>query len=349
MSDASNRSHTTTVMVTGASGYLGTHVVNRLLTEGYRVRATVRTPARADELRKVIDDAGLTPSDSLEVAYVDLDSDEGWREAMDGVRFVIHVASPFPAGAPDDEDDLIRPARDGSLRVLAAARDADVERVVMTSSFAAVGYSRNETGRYTEADWTDPSDENTAYIRSKAIAERAAWDFIETEGGGLELSVINPVGIFGPVLGNHLSVSTGIVRAMLDGQMPAVPRMHFGVVDVRDVADLHLRAMTAASAAGERFLAVSGASITFLDLANILAENIGEAASRVPRTELTDDQVLEAAKTDPELRESVSQLGQVPVISAEKARTVLGWVPRSVETTLTETATSLIERELVGA
>lgn len=336
------------VLVTGGSGYVGAHVVVRLLEAGYWVRATVRTAARERELRSLLDEAGVAPGRLVGYARADLSSDIGWAEAVEGVRYVMHVASPFPGADADDEDEVIRPARDGALRVLSAARDAGVERVVLTSSYAAVGYSHGAEQEYTESDWTDPSDENTAYIKSKAIAERAAWDFMDREGGSLELAVINPVGIFGPILSDNLSVSTGFVKAMLDGVLPAVPRQYFGVVDVRDVAEIHLRAMTHPDAAGERFLAVGGASISFLDMAQILSKHLGEAAGGVPTVELTDEQVREAAKTDPGLRESVSQLGQVPVISNLKARSVLGWEPRDVEATIVETGTSLISRGLVA-
>lgn len=331
------------VLVTGGSGFVGSHVVTRLLGEGYRVRTTVRSLSRAEDVRAMV--AGS--SDRLEIVRADLSGDEGWTDAVAGCTYVLHVASPFPAAQPDDPDELIIPARDGALRVLRAARDAGVKRTVLTSSFAAVGYSRNSGSDYDETDWTDPADDNTPYVRSKAFAERAAWDFIEAEGGGLELSVINPSGIFGPLLGPYLSSSIGLVKGMLDGTMPVVPPVYFGVVDVRDVADIHLRAMTHPAAAGERFLASSGETISLLQVARILAQHLGEAASRVPAKELTAEQVREAARSNPALREVVSQLGRIPVLHTEKARDILGWAPRDAQTTIVDTAKSLIRWQLV--
>lgn len=325
------------VLVTGGTGYLGGHTLARLLADGHRVRTTVRDLDRAAEVRAV---AG--PGD-LEVVAADLGADAGWAAATEGVDYVLHLASPFPPAAPENDDEVIRPARDGAVRVLAAAREAGVRRVVLTSSFAAVGYSATPREEYTEADWTDLTDPNSAYVRSKVIAERAAWEQVRAAGGP-ELAVINPAGIFGPVRGGRLSSSVSLVRAMLDGAMPVVPPLYFGVADVRDVADLHVRAMTHPRAAGERFLAAAGESISFLGLARILAEN-GHAVST---TELTAEQVRAAAETDPAMREAAARLGRVPVVRTTKARTVLGWRPRPVGETVADTARSLLaaaERE----
>ncbi|WP_372661219.1 SDR family oxidoreductase [Amycolatopsis kentuckyensis] len=317
------------VLVTGGTGYLGGHTIVRLLADGHRVRATVRDLDRASDVR-----AAVGPGD-LEVVAADLGADDGWAAATKGVDYVLHVASPFPPAAPEDDDEVMRPARDGAVRVLAAAREAGVRRVVLTSSFAAVGYGAVPREEYTEADWTDPADPNSAYIRSKVIAERAAWD---QAAAGPELTVINPAGIFGPVLGGRLSSSVALVRGMLDGAMPVVPPLYFGVVDVRDVADLHVRAMTHPAAAGERFLAAAGEALSFLDLARILASS-GHA---VTVTELTAEQVRAAAETDPAMREAAARLGRVPVIRTEKARSVLGWRTRPVEETVADTARSLV-------
>ncbi|MEU7749430.1 NAD-dependent epimerase/dehydratase family protein [Nonomuraea sp. NPDC049158] len=215
--------------------------------------------------------------------------------------------------------------------------------------FTAVGYSRKASDEYDERDWTDPADDNTAYTRSKTIAERAAWDFVRTEADDLELAVINPTGIFGPLLGPHLSVSTMLVKTMLDGDMPVAPRVFFGVVDVRDVADLHVRAMTHPAAAGQRFLASSGAMISFLRTAQILSDHLGEVAAKVPKLELADEQVRAAARTNPELRAIVDQLGRIPVVRADKARDVLGWQPRDPEAAIADTADSLVRLGLVAS
>src|SRR5262249_8080525 len=191
---------------------------------------------------------------------------------------------PFPPNVPKHEDELIVPAREGTLRVLRASRDAGVKRVVLTSSFAAIGYGHKpRTAPFDETSWTDPDgDDVRPYVKSKTLAERPAWDFIAREGGGLELSVVNPVGVFGPVLGPDYSTSILIVQRLMDGAMPGCPRLSFGVVDVRDVADLHIRAMTDPAASGERFLAVAGDFMSILDIGKVLRNRMGAAARRGP-------------------------------------------------------------------
>ncbi|MFF2383137.1 SDR family oxidoreductase [Streptomyces sp. NPDC058108] len=346
-SDAPGASGVGTVLVTGATGYVGGHLVARLLRDGYRTRVTVREPGREAEVLELVRQAGADRRDLLEFAVADLSADAGWPAAVDGVSHVLHVASPFPATPPEHEDELVRPARDGALRVLSAARAAGVRRVVMTSSFAAVGYTVKPDDRYTEEDWTDPDTVGLpAYHKSKVLAERAAWDFVDADGG-IELTVVNPVGIFGPVLGPRLAASTGIVRSLLTGRMPVVPLMYFGVVDVRDVVDLHLRAMLRPEAAGERFLAVGGPSVSFLAMARTLRAHLPAAADALPSAELTLDEMREAAKTQPALRDAVGLGGRIPVISNAKARSVLGWEPRDVTRTVLDTADSLIELGLV--
>lgn len=325
------------VLVTGANGYLGTRTVCELLDAGYPVRASVRNEHRAAELLNDLARAGFAESSDVRTVVASLDSDEGWEAAVAGVSHVIHVASPFPASTQAaDEDSVVRPARDGALRVLRAARDAGVHRVVMTSSYAAIGYSP-KTGPnpvFTEDDWTNPQHDLQPYIRSKVVAERAAWDFIDREGGDLELTVVNPVGIFGPVTGPKLSTSTAFVGAMLDGSVSSVPRQHFGVVDVRDAAALHVLAMTHPQAAGERFIAVAdGPSVSFLEVANILRGLPDGLGDRAPRSETAES----SDGADPD---------QKPVISNTKAKQ-LGWQPRPARDTITETATSLFALELV--
>ena len=332
------------VLVTGGTGFLGGHTVARLLADGQRVRTTVRDLGRADEVRAAVAAAGIpaqAAQERLEVVAADLANDEGWPEAVAGCEYVLHVASPFYTVDPDRADELIGPARDGSLRVLRAARAAGVRRVVLTSSFAAVGYSLKPGDTYDESDWTDPNDSESPYIRSKAIAEAAAWDFVRREGGP-ELTVINPTGIFGPVLSPRLSSSVALVKAMLDGTSTPMPRLYFGVVDVRDVADLHVRAMTHPKAAGERFLASSGVAISYRQASEIIAEHFGSRVGGLPIRELTDDEVREAARTVPALRDAVARLGRIPVIKTDKAREVFGWAPRGVAETILDTARSLL-------
>jgi dihydroflavonol-4-reductase len=339
-----------TVLVTGGSGFVGSHVILGLLAAGHRVRTTVRSLARESELRETLARGGADAGDRLGFFAADLEKDGGWAEAAAGCDYVHHVASPFPPAQPKDADELIRPAREGTLRVLRAARDARVKRVVLTSSFAAIGYGHGQRGTaYTEDDWTDPDGPAVQpYMQSKTLAERAAWDFIAREGGGLELAVVNPVAIFGPALNGDLSTSIFLIQTMLQGKMPGLPRLWLGVVDVRDVAALHLRAMTDPAAAGERFLAVAGEAMSFHQMAMVLRERLGAAAARVPKRELPDWLVRLVAIVNPLAREAVPRLGIKASASNEKARRVLGWTPRSNEEAIVASAESLIRLGLVS-
>ena len=338
-----------TVLVTGGTGFLGARVVAQLLQAGYRVRTTVRSLDREPDVRAAVEAAGAQAGDALEVVVADLTEDAGWSEAVAGCVYVQHVASPFPGAEPEHDDDLIVPAREGTLRVLRAARQAGVRRVVLTSSFAAIGYGHPATERaYTEADWTDPYAEIGAYVKSKTLAERAAWDFVAREGGGMELTVVNPVGIFGPVLGPDHSASIQMVQGLLEGRMRAgAPRLWFAVVDVRDVADLQLRAMTDPAAAGERFLGAAGDSISMHDIATILREHLGDAARLVPADVLPDEAVRAAAADNPAMGSMLRELGNIRHLTNEKARRVLGWAPRSSEETVLATAESLLQLGLL--
>ncbi|HLG83492.1 MAG TPA: aldehyde reductase [Bradyrhizobium sp.] len=332
------------VLVTGGTGFVAGHIILKLLAAGYTVRTTLRSPDREGRLRKVLESAGMQRADALSCVVADLECDQGWAEAVAGCDRVLHVASPFPVGAPANEDELIGPARNGTLRVLQAARDGGVQRLVMTSSFAAIGYGHPlDRNSFDETDWTNVKAPGvSAYVKSKTLAERAAWDFIAQEGGGLELSVVNPVGIFGPILGEHISASTRIIKRMLDGGMPGCPRIYFGVVDVRDVADLHVRAMTHPAAKGERFLAVAGTCVSMFDVAQMLARRLGEAAARVPRREIPNWQMRIAALFNPEARQTLPNVGKVRNSSNAKARSVLGWEPRPTEEAVVASAESLI-------
>ena len=338
------------VLVTGGSGFVGAHCILALLAAGYRVRTTVRSLSREPEVRAMLARGGAQPGDALEFATADLLQDAGWADAVAGCSYVLHVASPFPGRDPKDENELIQPAREGALRALRAARDAGVTRVVLTSSFAAVGYGTQVLDRpYTEEDWTNPDADVSAYVKSKTLAERAAWDFIDREGGALELAVVNPVGILGPVLGTDLSSSIDLVLRLLKGRVPGLPRVSFGLVDVRDVADLHLRAMTDPAAKGERFLAAADGILTIPEVAHVLREKLGEMARRVPTRTLPDWTVRLAAAIDPSLREVSRRLGNHREVSNAKARRILGWAPRSNEELLVATAESLVELGLVPA
>jgi nucleoside-diphosphate-sugar epimerase len=339
-----------TVLVTGGSGFIGVHAILQLLAAGHQVRTTVRNLKREPDVRTMLKVGGMDASDKLTFFAADLEKDAGWKEAVAGCDYVHHVASPIPPNAPKHEDELIIPAREGALRVLRASRDAGVKRVVMTSSFAAIGYGHQpQTAPFDETTWSDLTGtrEVAAYPKSKTLAERAAWDFIAKEGGSLELSVVNPVAVFGPVLGPDYSPSILIVQRLMDGALPGCPRISFGLVDVRDVVDLHLRAMTHPAAKGERFLAVAGANMSMLDIAHVLKARMGPAAKRVPTRRLPDWLLRLAALRDPAVKLILPELGVVKSATHEKATRVLGWVPRSNEESIVASAESLVRLGLL--
>jgi nucleoside-diphosphate-sugar epimerase len=338
-----------TVLVTGGSGFVGSHLILQLLAAGHEVRTTVRSLTREETVRTMLRSGGADPGQRLAFFAADLERDEGWAEAITGCEYVMHVASPIPAAAPKTEDELIVPARDGALRVLKAARDGKVKRVVLTSSCGAIYYGHPpQAAPFDETSWTNMNGEMSAYVRSKAIAERAAWDFMAAEGGQLELSTVNPAGIFGPVLGADSSSSIELITRLMRG-MPGCPRLYFGVVDVRDVADLHLRAMTHPAAKGQRFIAVSGATMSMLDIAMVLKRRLGDAAKRVPTHQLPNWLVRVVALFDPTVRPMLPLLDNTRHATSEKAERVLGWRPRSREDAIVATAESLLKFGIVAA
>lgn len=329
------------VLVTGGSGFLAAHCILRLLEGGFRVRTTVRSVRGADRVRSMVAAGGSTAATDVDVVQADLTADAGWDAAVAGCDYVLHVASPFPAAPPADEDDLIVPARDGALRVLRAALRGGVERVVQTSSLAAIDYGHAPTTTpYDETVWTDLTGPGvTAYAKSKTLAERAAWDFAER--AGLELAVVNPTGILGPVLSSDYGTSVGSIALMLDGGIPVLPRATVGVVDARDVADLHVRAMTHPAAAGERFIANAGL-MTLYEMARTLRDGLGDAARKVPTRTIPDWIVRIAARFDDNVRLSLSMLGIPRDATSAKAQRVLGWAPRSPEQAVLATAQSIL-------
>lgn len=332
------------VLVTGGSGFIAGYCIRALLEDGWYVRATVRNAARAHDVRETLGGAAQDPK-RLAFAAADLTHDAGWEEAADACDYVLHVASPFPSANPKNEAELITPARDGALRVLRAARDARVKRVVMTSSAAAVAYGHG--GRdtpFTEDDWTDETNrrDTSAYERSKTIAERAAWDFMREEGAGMELVAINPTAVLGPVLGRDTSASIEIVRLLLSGQLVGCPRLYYSLVDVRDVADLHLRAMTNAAAAGQRFIA-GGPVFSMLDVAKVLRERVPEYAGRVPKAEVPNIVMRLAGLVQPAVRARLFELDVKRPVSSAKAKRVLGWEARATEISIEDAARSLYE------
>ncbi len=331
------------VLVTGGSGFVGSHVILQLLAAGHLVRTTVRNLSREQEVRATLAAAGGDVY-RLGFAAADLENDKGWAEAAADCDYVQHVASPFPLTQPKDEQELIRPAVEGTLRVLRAARDAGVKRVVLTSSFAAIGYGHGERAKaYTEDDWTNVDGPAVQpYMKSKTLAERAAWDFIEREGGGMELAVVNPVGIFGPALNKDLSTSVELVRQMMAGKLPGTPDLWFSAIDVRDVASLQILAMTDPAAVHQRYLALAGEPVSLHQMALILHDHMG---TKVPR-QLPNWLVKTLALVNPMAREAVPRLSIRGRASNEKAR-ALGWTPRSNDEAIAATAHSLKALKLV--
>ena len=328
----------TPVLVTGGSGYIAGHVIRQLVAAGWRVHATLRSLAREDALRALL----ATNDTRLRFFAADLNADAGWAEAMAGCRHVLHLASPLPADVSRRADELIAPAREGTLRVLRAARAEGVQRFVMTSSVAAVAYGRGRgVHHFTEADWTpDNYPGATPYIRSKTLAERAARAWVAAEGGALEFCSINPSVVLGPVWSGDHSASVLIVRKLLDGALPACPDIGFGVVDVRDVADLHLRALVAPNMAGERFIA-SGRFMKLREVAAVLHRELGADAHRVTTRDVPDFVVRLAAVFSPTLRAVLPELGAERHQSAEHARRVLGWQTRPAVQSIVDAARSL--------
>jgi nucleoside-diphosphate-sugar epimerase len=332
------------VLVTGGSGFIGSHCIAKLLVAGHEVRATLRDPSREADVRAALRTAAVDPVDRLSFARADLELDAGWTAAAAGCEYVLHVASPFPAAQPSHEDELIVPAREGTLRVLRAALSAGVKRVVLTSSFAAIGYGQPPRSvAFDERDWTVPAAGVSAYVKSKTLAERAAWDFIAAGGAALELSVVNPVAVFGPVLGPDYSTSIHLLKRMLDGGMPGNPQLYFGVVDVRDVADLHVLAMIRPAARGERFLAVAGDFMSLRDIAKVLKRRMGTLGSRVGTGQLPNWVLRAAAWFNPLAREILPELGKRKSASNAKAKRLLGWEPRSNEEAIVAGAESLVK------
>jgi nucleoside-diphosphate-sugar epimerase len=334
-----------TVLVTGGSGFLGGWCLVELLQRGYRARTTVRDLAREGEVRANV--ASQTEAgERLSVLEADLTDDRGWAEAIDGCDYVLHVASPFPPSQPKDPDELIVPAREGTLRVLRTSLAAGVKRIVVTSSVAAVRNSAPgavSSGReLTEADWSDPDNMRlTPYTRSKTLAELAAWEFMRSQGAEDRLVTIQPGAIIGPVLGNDRSYSLQAVERMLSGRMPGLPRLGFSFIDVRDVAALHVSAMTAQDAAGQRLIA-AGPFLWFSDVAAILRERLGPDAGKVPRRRVPDLLVRAIALFDPGVRSVVGELGQKTTYSLENAKRRVGWTPRPIEETIVDCARSLL-------
>jgi dihydroflavonol-4-reductase len=324
------------VLVTGGTGFIAQYCMLVLLNNGYRVRTTIRSPNREAEVRAHLKTGGVDVGDRLSFVTA-------------GCAYVMHGASPTPSGDQTREEDWIEPAVNGNLRVLRAARDEGVRRVVLTSAFGAIGVGHRPDHRrpFDETDWSDLTGNVAPYQMSKTLSERAAWDFIAREGNGLELATVNPVAVYGPVLGADYSHSIRLISNMLNGQ-PGCLNVNSCCVDVRDVADLHLRAMIDPAARGERFLATAGDSMWMIDVAELLRQRLGKAAEKVSTQLWTDEQVRLAGETNGQLRGIVPLLGYDMSSTGKKAENLLGWTPRSREEAILACAESLIRLGLLN-
>ncbi|WP_440135585.1 SDR family oxidoreductase [Chitinophaga sancti] len=334
------------VLVTGGTGFVASHCILQLLQQGYAVKTTIRTPDKKNKVLEMLRTGGISDFQHIQFIIADLTADQYWPDAAAGCEYVLHVASPIYLRVPKDPEEMIRPAVDGTLRVLKAARDAGVKRVVMTSNFGAVGYShRNPATLITEKDYTDPNEKGlSAYNKSKVMSEKAAWQFIREQGHGLEFCTVNPMGIFGPSLGPDLSSGFELLRNIINGEMKAIPNMDLGIVDVRDVADLHIRAMTSPKANGERFLALAGGTMSLLEIAGFIKKHLPAIGAKISTKSLADWKVKLAALLGNQKAKAVAPLlGVNRRASNEKAISVLGWTPRSNETAILASVESLIK------
>jgi len=333
-----------TVLVTGGSGFIGGWCIVELLKRGYAVRATVRSASKATAVRSVIASV-VDPGDRLTSAVADLTKDEGWDAAVAGCDYVLHVASPLGGDAPSDPNVLIAPARDGTLRILRAATRARVKRVVVTSSVAASCPPVESADSVNdETVWTDPNERKLhAYRQSKVLAEQAAWDFMAQNVGTTTLTTVLPGAVFGPVLTTDNLGSVQVIDRLLSGRLPGNPRLGFNVVDVRDVADMHIRAMTAPEAAGQRFIA-AGDFMWMSDISNTLRAKLGARAKKVPTRALPDFVLRLASIFDRPLRLVTPNLGRKHTFTSAKAQRLLDWTPRPAATTLIDCADSLVAR-----
>lgn len=335
---------TGTALVTGGSGYIAGFLIRQLIDNGWTVHTTVRSLKREGEVRAWLD----ADNDRLKFFAADLEHDAGWAEAIAGCSHVAHVASPFPLGVPEHADELVVPAREGALRALRFARAAGVKRFVLTSSMAAIAYGHGK-GRdiYSETDWTDlDNPEVMPYPRSKTVAERAARDWVAAEGDDMEFASVNPAAVFGPLLSDDLSTSIELVKQLLEGKVPMCPDIGFGIIDVRDVADLHYRALAAPGIRDERYVC-SGRFLKMIDVANILTANLGDKAKKVPTRRMPGWLLKLFALVRPELKQLVAELGNVRGGDSSHAMQTLGWTMRSPEEAILATAHSLIERGIV--
>ena len=328
-----------TVLVTGGTGFIGLHCLQQLLDKGYKVRTTIRSESRKQEVMDAMKKHSSN-CENLEFFIADLLNDDGWKEAVKGSKYVLHVASPFFLGEPENEDVFIKPAVEGTLRVLKACADADVEKVVLTSSFAAVGYGHpREKEVYTEEDWSSVDGEISPYAKSKTLAEKAAWEFVESleESKKFELTVINPVAVTGPMLTNDIGSSNDFLLKLISGSMPACPKIHMGYIDVRDVAKAHIFSMTEEKTNGERII-VSENEMFFAEVGKTLNE---AGFKKSPTKEMPNFLVKIMSLFVGELKTLLSALNRKGDIDKTKAKSFFNWDFISTEQSVTETAQQL--------
>ena len=328
-----------TILVTGGTGFIGLHCLQQLLDKGYKVRTTIRSESRKQEVLEAMKEHSSN-CENLEFYIADLLKDDGWKEAVEGSKYVLHVASPFFLGEPENEDVFIKPAVEGTLRVLKACADADVQKVVLTSSFAAVGYGHpREKEVYTEEDWSSVDGEISAYAKSKTLAEKAAWEFVENleESKKFDLTVINPVAVTGPMLTSDIGSSNDFLLKLISGSMPACPKIHMGYIDVRDVAKAHIFSMTEEKTNGERII-VSENEMFFAEVGKTLNE---AGFKKSPTKELPNFLVKIMSFFVGELKTLLSSLDRKGDIDKTKAQSFFNWEYISTEQSVTETAQQL--------
>lgn len=318
-----------TVLVTGGTGFVGLRIILQLLQKGYNVKTTIRSLKSKDSIIETLKVNGINSFENLSFIEATLEKDDNWAEAMKDCTYVLSVASPVFFEIPKDENEAMKPAIEGILRILKFARNANVKRVIMTSSFGAVGFSHtNKNTETTEADWTDPNLKGlSAYEKSKGLSERAAWDFIKREGGNLEFATINPVAILGPSLNKHISGSFDILKHLLNGSMKVVPNIALNIVDVRDVADLHIRAMINPNANGQRFIASANGQISMPEIAVFLKKKMPDVATKVSLKILPDWVLHLAALFNPQAKAGAMFLKVNRNVSNANAKKSLNWSP----------------------
>ena len=334
-----------TVLVTGGTGFIGLHCLQQLLDKGYKVRTTLRSESRKQEVMEAMKKHSSN-CENLEFFIADLLNDDGWKEAVEGSKYVLHVASPFFLGEPENEDVFIKPAVEGTLRVLKACADSDVQKVVLTSSFAAVGYGHSrEKEVYTEEDWSSVDGEISPYAKSKTLAEKAAWDFVENleESKKFELTVINPVAVTGPMLTSDIGSSNDFLLKLISGSMPACPKIHMGYIDVRDVAKAHIFSMTEEKTNGERII-VSENEMFFAEVGKTLNE---AGFKKSPTKEMPNFLVKIMSLFVGELKTLLSALNRKGDIDKTKAKSFFNWDYISTEQSVTETAQQLQDMGLI--